>query len=411
MRYQAVLFDVDGTLTDSESLLVNSLIGAMGELGIPTPDIDLHALAMRNPKRLVLEKLGAANVSTALECWNRRLLAMMPDSRLFPGAAGAVHTLHEMGCALGVVTARTGAETDSDPAMTPLQPLFTVRACAEDTTEHKPHPAPLLHCLKLLNLGPKDVLYVGDSPTDAAAAHAAGMDFALALWGCAPGERIPAEYYLARPDDLLDIVRGCDDRWLAWAQELQFLAQAGLTYSKDPFDIERFQRIREISAEIMREGTGMEIEKLTDLFCNETGFQTPKLDSRSAIFDDDRILLVQERNGLWSLPGGWVDVNQSVGDNAIKEVFEEAGLNCEIVKLIAVQNRNRHNRPVYAYGICKVFVLCRSLGGTFQENIETSRREYFSIDNLPPLDEAKNTAAQIRMCFAARSSGWQPPVD
>ena len=207
MRYQAVLFDVDGTLTDSESLLVNSLISTMEELGIPKPDIDLHALAMRNPKRAVLEKLGAASVSDALGIWNRRLQAMMPDSRLFPGTADAVHTLHEMGCALGVVTARTGAETDSDPAMTPLQQLFTVRACAEDTREHKPHPAPLLHCLKKLNLQPKDVLYVGDSPTDAAAAHAAGMDFALALWGCAPGEHIPAEYGLSRPDVLPVILR------------------------------------------------------------------------------------------------------------------------------------------------------------------------------------------------------------
>lgn len=222
MRYQAVLFDVDGTLTDSESLLVNSLIGTMEELDIPEPDVDLHALAMRNPKRVVLEKLGAANVSEALEIWNCRLQAMMPDSRLFPGAADAVHALHEMGCSLGVVTARTGAETDSDPAMAPLHPLFTVRACAEDTQEHKPHPAPLLHCLQKLNLEPKDALYVGDSPTDAAAAHAAGMDFALALWGCAPGEHIHSEYYLARPDDLLVIVRGCDNCWLAWAQELQF---------------------------------------------------------------------------------------------------------------------------------------------------------------------------------------------
>lgn len=208
MRYQAVLFDVDGTLTDSESLLVNSLIGAMEELGIPAPDYDLHALAMRNPKRVVLEKLGATDIPSALECWNRRLQAMMPDSRLFPGAADAVLALHKMGCSLGVVTARTGAETDSDPAMAPLQSFFTVRACAGDTVEHKPHPAPLLHCLKLLNLPAADVLYVGDSPTDAAAAHAAGMDFALALWGCAPGEHIPYEYAPEHPSGLPGLVLG-----------------------------------------------------------------------------------------------------------------------------------------------------------------------------------------------------------
>lgn len=206
MRYKAILFDVDGTLTDSESLLVGSLTQTMDALGIPRPSVDLHALAMRNPKRRVLETLGAPQTDAVLELWNRRLRELMAaDSRLFPGAETAVRDLHLLGCRLGVVTARTGAEVDADPAMIPLAPLFTVRACAEDTSEHKPHPAPLKHCLAQLGLSPEDVLYVGDSPTDGMAAHAAGVDFALALWGCAPGENIPAEYKLVRPGDLISI--------------------------------------------------------------------------------------------------------------------------------------------------------------------------------------------------------------
>ncbi|MBQ9952053.1 MAG: nucleoside/nucleotide kinase family protein [Clostridia bacterium] len=411
MRYKAVLFDVDGTLTDSEGALVSSLILAMQETGIPDPGTDLHALAMRNPKKRVLETLNAADVEASLECWNRHLRVLQTGAKLFPGADGTMRKLHELGVSLGVVTARSGAEVDSDASMSPLSPLFCVRACAENTAEHKPHPAPILHCLDRLGLAARDVLYVGDSPTDGAAAHAAGVDFALAQWGCLPGEHIPAEYYLVSFDDLLPIVRGENTRWLDWAKELQFIAQAGLTYSKDSFDIERFQRIREISAEILAEGSGMEITRLTDLFCSETGFQTPKLDTRAALFQEDKILLVRERDGRWSLPGGWVDVNQSVGSNAVKEVLEEAGLTCEIVKLIAVQDRNRHNRPVYAYGICKVFVLCRAVGGAFQENIETTESACFGIDELPPLAEEKNTAAQVRMCFAARRADWQPPID
>ena len=82
--------------------------------------------------------------------------------------------------------------------------------------------------------------------------------------------------------------------WLEWAKELQFIAQAGLTYSKDAFDIERFERIREISAEIVSRQTGLPLEKVKDLFCNEVGFQTPKLDTRAAIFKANRILLVKE---------------------------------------------------------------------------------------------------------------------
>ena len=200
--------------------------------------------------------------------------------------------------------------------------------------------------------------------------------------------------------------------WLEWAKELQFIAQAGLTYSKDAFDIERFERIREISAEIVSRQTGLPLEKVKDLFCNEEGFQTPKLDTRAAIFKDNRILLVKEKNGTWSLPGGWVDVNQTIKSNTIKEVKEEAGLDVEATRIIAVQDRNLHNLPPYAYNVCKVFVLCEAQGGDFQPNIETIESGYFSLDEIPPLAEEKNNKEQIEMCFAAyRDKNWEVQFD
>lgn len=200
--------------------------------------------------------------------------------------------------------------------------------------------------------------------------------------------------------------------WLEWAKELQFIAQAGLTYSKDAFDIERFERIREISAEIVSRQTGLPLEKVKDLFCNEEGFQTPKLDTRAAIFKDNKILLVKERNGTWSLPGGWVDVNQTIKSNTIKEVKEEAGLDVEATRIIAVQDRNLHNLPPYAYNVCKVFVLCEAQGGDFQPNIETIESGYFSLDEIPPLAEEKNNKEQIEMCFAAyRDKDWEVQFD
>ena len=82
-----------------------------------------------------------------------------------------------------------------------------------------------------------------------------------------------------------------------WAKELQFLAQAGLTYTKDPFDKERFERVREIAAEIVSMQGRLPLAQVKDLFCNETGFQTPKLDTRAAIFKGDKILLVEENDG------------------------------------------------------------------------------------------------------------------
>ena len=186
-----------------------------------------------------------------------------------------------------------------------------------------------------------------------------------------------------------------------WAIELQALAQAGLYYTKDIYDAERFQRIREITAEMLAGVSDLPVDTVRDLFCGETGYQTPKLDSRGAVFRDGKILLVQENDGKWSLPGGWVDANLSVSENVIKEVKEEAGLDVTADKIIAVQDRKKHNPEIHAFNICKVFILCTNLGGSFQPNSETIRSGYFSLDNLPPLALNKTTADQIKLCFDA----------
>ena len=202
--------------------------------------------------------------------------------------------------------------------------------------------------------------------------------------------------------------------WLKWATELQFIAQVGITYTKDPFDLERFERIREISAEIMSAKSGWNLEKVKDVFCNETGFQTPKLDTRAAIFRDHKILLVKEKNDTWSLPGGWVDVNESIKSNTIKEVKEESGYTVKPLSIIAVQDRNKHNLPVYAHGVCKIFVHCEILGekAEFVQNIETTERDFFSLDALPLLATEKNTKEQIKLCFQAYSSAyWKTTFD
>lgn len=200
--------------------------------------------------------------------------------------------------------------------------------------------------------------------------------------------------------------------WLQWAMELQSLAQAGLFYGKDVFDRERYTRIREIAAEMLAHMSDIPVQTVAGLFCNEVGYQTPKLDTRAAVFQDGKILLVQERNGKWALPGGWCDVGLSVGENTRKEVMEEAGLEVVPEKVIAVQDRARHNKPDYAYSICKIFVQCRSVGGRFTENPETQDARYFEEDQLPELAEEKNTAEQITLCFQAhREEHWKTLLD
>lgn len=203
-----------------------------------------------------------------------------------------------------------------------------------------------------------------------------------------------------------------NEKWLEWAVELQSISQGALYYCKDKFDIERFERIREIAAEMINYKTDIPVDKVKDLFCNEIGYQTPKIDSRAAIFKDDKILLVKENNGTWSLPGGWVDVDLSVKENIIKEVKEEAGLDVITNKIIAVQDREKHNLPVYAYKICKIFILCTAIGGKFEKNIETIESNYFKIDELPLLATEKNNEEQIKMCFEAyKTDNWETLFD
>ncbi len=203
-----------------------------------------------------------------------------------------------------------------------------------------------------------------------------------------------------------------NEKWLQWAVELQSLAQAGLHYAKDKFDIERYERIKEITAEMLSYKTEIPIDKIKNLFCSETGYQTPKLDSRAAIFNDDKILLVKENNHTWSLPGGWVDVDLSVKENTIKEVKEESGLDVTADMIIAVQDREKHNLPIYAYKVCKIFILCTVIGGRFEENIETIESKYFGVDELPALATEKNNEEQIKLCFEAyHSKSWKTQFD
>ena len=163
--------------------------------------------------------------------------------------------------------------------------------------------------------------------------------------------------------------------------------------------------------------SGEEPSRVRDVFANEDGYQTPKMDSRAVLFDEEgRICLVRESDGRWALPGGWVDTGQTVFSNVVKEAHEEAGLDVVPEQLIALEEHNLHNPRPFAWGIAKSFVICRALGGEFERNSETTERGFFSRDRLPELYVEKNTEEQLRMCFEAHdelSAGrpWVPVVD
>ena len=202
-----------------------------------------------------------------------------------------------------------------------------------------------------------------------------------------------------------------NDKWLDFAIRIQSIAQAGIQYGKDQYDKERYEELRKIAAEMISEKTDISVEKVYDLFCNETGYQTPKVDTRAAVFMDDKILLVHENNGTWSLPGGWCDVDQSIASNTEKEVKEEAGFTVKAEKLIAVQDWRKHNVTNYAYGVVKAFVMCRYESGNFEENIETTEIAFFGKDELPDhLAVEKCTREQIIMCFEAYEKPEMPTL-
>ena len=202
------------------------------------------------------------------------------------------------------------------------------------------------------------------------------------------------------------------DQIVAWAAELQSIAQAGLYYGKDVYDAERYQRVRDIAAEMMLLRADVPAEKIKGLFCADAGYQTPKIDTRAAIFQDGKILLVREKNGEWTLPGGWCEYNLSPAENTVKEAKEEAGLDVRAERLIAVQDREKHNSSPHAFHIIKIFFLCRAIGGAFAENTETTESGYFSPDSLPLLSQDRSSEEQVKMCFDAyRDENWTARFD
>ena len=202
-----------------------------------------------------------------------------------------------------------------------------------------------------------------------------------------------------------------NDKWMDFAIRIQSIAQAGLQYGKDKYDRERYEELRKIAAEMVCLKTDIPMEKVQDLFCNESGYQTPKIDTRAAVFVNGKRLLVHENNGTWSLPGGWCDVDQSVASNTEKKVRKETGLIVKAERLIAVQDWRKHNVRNYAYGVVKIFVLCEYESGEFLDNIETIETGFFDRDSIPEnLAVEKTTRDQIMMCFDANDRPDAPTL-
>lgn len=191
-----------------------------------------------------------------------------------------------------------------------------------------------------------------------------------------------------------------EPKWLEWAKKIQAISQAGLEYSRDVYDLERFEMLRALSLEIVHEHTGVGTERLRDLFAGETGYATPKVDVRGVVFRGERILLVRERlDGAWSLPGGWADIGLSAKENVVKEIREETGYEAEAGRLLAVLDKKFHDHPVSPFHVYKMFFRCEIVGGEAAASLETSEVGFFGENELPPLSVERNTEKQVRRMF------------
>ncbi|SEO88332.1 ADP-ribose pyrophosphatase YjhB, NUDIX family [Amphibacillus marinus] len=191
-----------------------------------------------------------------------------------------------------------------------------------------------------------------------------------------------------------------EPKWLAWAKQLQAIAQAGLAYSKDVYDLERFEEIRKLSTEIMSEYTGVEQTVIRELFANETGYATPKVDVRAVVFHEGKLLMVQEAtDGKWALPGGWGDIGLTPGEVAVKEVQEEAGLVVKASKLLGVLDKKCHPHPPSPYHVYKFFIQCEIVGGEQKTGIETKDIGFYAQEDCPALSIGRITASQIEWLF------------
>lgn len=187
--------------------------------------------------------------------------------------------------------------------------------------------------------------------------------------------------------------------WLRWAKRLQAISQDGLTYTKDRYDVERYELLREIAAEIMSRHSDADQRYVSGLFAAELGPATPKVDVRAAVFRANELMLVKEPDdGGWSLPGGWADVGESPSEAVVREVYEESGYRTHARKVLAVYDRDRQGHPPYPYHVYKIVLRCELTGEGPSPNAETEAR-FFGEGAIPKLSLTRVMPAQIPSLF------------
>ncbi len=201
-------------------------------------------------------------------------------------------------------------------------------------------------------------------------------------------------------------------RLLNLAKRIQALAETGQHYAPSDYDMDRYQELEQIATEMIAVATNNEITTISTAIAEKNGYRTPKVDVRAVVFNKQHeILMVKENaDGCWSLPGGWAEVGFTPAEVAVKETAEEAGMKVEPVKLLAVLDKKCHNHPPDILYIYKLFIECKPLNSNIDTGYETSEAGFFPLENLPPLSTPRNTREQMEMMFAFHRGEVDWPV-
>jgi len=188
------------------------------------------------------------------------------------------------------------------------------------------------------------------------------------------------------------------------ARRIQALSENGQHFAETDYDMDRYTELEKISLEMISLVTDTEIEIITPQIEEKSGYRTPKVDVRAVVFDEqDRLLMVREQiDGRWSLPGGWADVGFTPAEIAVKETYEEAGMQVEPVRLLAIFDKKCHDHPPDIFYAYKIFIECRSVDGRIETGYETTDAGYFGEDELPELSTPRNTREQVQMMYSFR---------
>jgi ADP-ribose pyrophosphatase YjhB (NUDIX family) len=189
-------------------------------------------------------------------------------------------------------------------------------------------------------------------------------------------------------------------KWMEWAQEIFSLSQAGLAYSKNEFDLERYRRLQEITAEMIESQSDVSKKSALESFSMQAGYATPKIDVRGAVVHEGKILLIQERTDeRWAIPGGWADIGNAPASVAEREVWEESGYHVKAEKVVAVLDANRVE-PMEFYHAFKIIFLCKLIDGEPRTSNETMAVGFFDLNELPPLSLFRTNESMLQEVFA-----------